>query len=153
MDFSITKNLLSGSTHRPDLVTQVTVRAGEDVRIKVIAVSKLNRLGYIPIISSFSGTARAGLGSFHTVVHLSCAIVGNRKHNLLEAKLGAKNVARGLVEMIPLIGNVALFLTDTVRLNIYHSKALDIIDDNRELYDGHYVIFNNEKEYSMHPLT
>nr|MBA2729050.1 hypothetical protein [Parachlamydiaceae bacterium] len=90
--------------------------------------TKLNLLGYIPAVSTISGLARALLGVVHTIVHLACSIFSDhREHHLQEALLGAKNIVRGLVEAVPIIGNITMFVVDILRVNKYEKMAKEQI--------------------------
>jgi len=86
----------------------------------------LNTLGYIPLVSSLSGTGRIVYGSVETLAgNVSCAykscqyfITGNREHrnqaaaHFWYAVHGVLNVQRGGCEFVPFIGNLATLLYD-----------------------------------------
>ena len=121
--FSATGNILSGSQHRPDIYTiskHKTIPPVNYGDLKNPTVEKsvqfstcwLNNLGKIPGVSTITGSGRALLGIAHSIFHLASAIFGskNRAKHLEEAKLGGKNIGQGLVEMIPVIGNIIMIL-------------------------------------------
>ena len=61
-----------------------------------------------------------------------CAIFPkNREPHLQEASLGAKNIGRGLVEAIPVIGNITMFVVDLLRMNKFKKIAKEQIDKNK----------------------
>ena len=90
---SATGNILPGSVDRPSMATLVPGRHS-DVDTQVCT---WNNLGYIPVISTITGCARASLGIIHSIIHLALAIFNskNRDHHLQEAKLGGSNICRG----------------------------------------------------------
>jgi len=112
----------------------------------------LNTLGYIPIVSTASGSVRIVYGSLETVAgNVSCVykgcqyfITGNREHrnqaaaHYLYAVHGALNVQRGIVEFVPIIGNTVVFLYDKaarLRANYTYEqispKTLPIFDPSK----------------------
>ncbi|EFB41093.1 MULTISPECIES: hypothetical protein [Parachlamydia] len=129
MGFSATGSLLKGSSLRPDILTGVLVD-DKNVYIRSGLNSRLNILGYIPVISSLSGYGRLGLGTVHAVIHLPLTFrKKNRKHHLAEMKLGLKNMGRGAIEMIPLI-NITLIAVDRLRMRRDEKKALKQINND-----------------------
>jgi hypothetical protein len=84
--------------------------------------STLNTLGYIPIVSTFSGTARFIYGKVEAIVALAAvafhfigSIAGYAGHEGQVAKAlpyvvhGFANMGRAVVEMIPLINLSCIF--------------------------------------------
>ena len=129
MSFSITGDILTGSFLRPDIVT-FCYRKDENLVFnnkKSVAfgadISKLNVAGYIPAVSTFTGLGRSLLGLVHTISHLVIALFTQKKHHLLEVDLGARNFGRGLVEMVPILGNLAMLANDVRRYLKYEDKA------------------------------
>jgi len=111
---------------RPDTTTLIILNSdGWSSSTDITSTNcKLNRYGYRPIVSTITGLGRALLGIVHTIVHLVCAIFSkNREHYLQEASLGAKNIGRGVVEAIPVIGNITMFVIDLLRMNKYEKVA------------------------------
>lgn len=161
MGFSATGHLLSGSMHRPDTVTLMflehkkgafpghyssSTRTGS-------TLARLNFWGYVPGVSFFTGLGRALLGIVHTIVHLACAIFSkNRGHHLEEAKLGAKNIGRGVIEAIPFIGNITMYIVDLLRINKFEKMAKDIVDKDKTAYDNHAVMFIYGQEIAKRQL-
>src|ERR1700722_18020208 len=111
---SITGNLLPGSVQRPDIMTFV---ACTSLRTDISSgVCTLNKLGYIPGVSTITGLGRSLLGIVHTIAHLACAIFSkNQSDHLQEAGLGLKNIVRGVIEAIPIIGNITIGAIDCCR--------------------------------------
>jgi len=79
----------------------------------------LNICGIIPGVSTVTGIGRAFLGLVHTIVHLAKAVFDkqNRNEHLNEAALGFYNLARGITEAIPVLGNLVVGIFDIYRLN------------------------------------
>lgn len=157
MSFSATGNLLSGSIHRPDIKTFVTVQGScgylgsRSIPTRSMPCM-LNILGYIPVVSTVTGLARALLGIVHIIVHLTCSIFNNRDHHLAEAKLGLKNIGRGLVEALPIIGNITMLIVDQVRMSKFHKMAEEQINKDKAVYNNKVVIFGCGHEIAKRPL-
>jgi hypothetical protein len=152
MGFSATGNLLPGSMQRPDIVTFMLLKPGSTQTGSTNC--RLNLLGYIPVVSTITGLGRALLGLVHTIVHLACSIFSkNRDHHLEEAKLGAKNIGRGLIEAIPVIGNITMFIVDLKRMNKFEKMAKDQIDKNKSAYNNQAVMFIYGQEIAKRPIN
>ena len=150
MGFSATGNLLPGSMQRPDTVTFIEKKVGSTTT--GLTSCRLNILGYIPAVSTVTGLSRALLGLVHTIVHLACSIFSkNRDHHLEEAKLGAKNIGRGLIEAIPVIGNITMLIVDFKRTSKFEKMAEDHINKNRSAYNNHITMFIYGKEIARRP--
>lgn len=159
MGFSITGNLLHGSMQRPDTVTFIfseTKNIGFASTKELVGSTncKLNQLGYIPVVSIITGLGRLLLAIIHTIVHLVCAIFSkNREHHLQEASLGAKNIVRGLVEVIPIIGNITMFVVDLLRINKFEKMAKEHIERNKAAYNNQAVMFTYGQEIAKRPIA
>jgi hypothetical protein len=152
MGFSITGNLLPGSMQRPDNVLFV-FKKNINQSSSTNTVSNWNIAGYLPVVSTISGLSRALLGLVHTIGHLACSIFSkNKEHHLQEAKLGAKNIKRGLIETFPIIGNITLFINDQIRLGKYEKMADQQIKNNTNAYINHAIMFTYGKEIAKRPL-
>lgn len=141
--FSATGTILAGTEYRPDYYT--ISQGNQSVStIDNINVTLLNDLGMLPVVSTFTGCGRYLLGLIHTIVHLSCAIFDgiNREHHLEEAKLGAINVARGVVEMVPVVGNLAVLIVDAVRVAKYKNQLENYFIEDADTYkqNDHFII-------------
>lgn len=155
MGFSATSRLLLGSMQRPDIITVLSVKPGlVNSSFKIGSTPrKLNILGYIPGASTITGLGRALLGVVHTIVHLAFSIFNeHRAYHLEEAKLGAKNIARELIEAIPVIGNITMFLVDMRRLVKCEKMIKEQIHKNESNYSNHSVLFFDGKEIAKRPI-
>ncbi len=81
-------------------------------------VDILNELGYIPVISTVTGAYRTLAGLAYSVKCLAGAIFdrNNRAKHKEGLKIGAANMGRGLLEIIPVVGNLATANIDTSRM-------------------------------------
>lgn len=133
MNFSVTGHLLT-----PDITTIVyeypKSSANECFRVShgniklETTTSTLNEMGYAPLIGTFSGCARTLLGIVHTIGHLALTIFSKyRKRHLQETTLGLINIGRGIVEMIPALGNYLMVKIDMRRKELYHKKSLELL--------------------------
>jgi len=140
--FSATGKILPGSIDHPAMATLVDSTSQFDADTQVCT---WNKLGYIPIVSTITGCARALLGIIHSIVHLASAIFDskNRDHHLQEAKLGGYNIGRGIVEMIPVVGNIILLVKDLIIAKKYTDLALDYKKANRRECSNHLLLFVN----------
>ncbi len=165
--FSATGNLLPGSRARPDLVNLASCQynavdnAQEESGASICSISittincPLNKAGYVPGLSTVTGLARALLGIVHTIVHLAAAIfdLQNRALHLEEAALGGKNIVRGLIEMTPIIGNIAVGIFDMKRVEKFVNSARDTVRADPRLYHDQATLFIYGEEAGRMPLS
>ena len=155
MSFSITGNLLTGTSLRPDFIT-FTRSQNNKVKHHTISLSTLNKLGYDFKTSIFSGAIRAPLGLIHTIAHSAIALFAGligvlfRHDNLKkianyhfsEADLGLKNFGRGLIEIIPIFGSLIMRKIDKVRIVNFEQTATTAVrgcsDQTSEYVFMHY---------------
>lgn len=106
------------------------------------------------MVSTITGLGRVLLSLVHTIVHLASAIFDarNRSEHLEEASLGAINFARGWIEMIPVVGNIAMFVADLVRSTQFLDEVNEIITKNSE-YNAYAMVFGKGKEIARKPLN
>src|ERR1700722_1527513 len=129
MGFSVTGNLLPGSEQRPEIATVIILFTRGPRTASVNC--KLNRVGFIPIVSTITGGGRALLGIVHTIGHLACAIFAKKQGaHLQEAWFGAKNIGRGLIEAMPIIGNITMFVIDRLRIKKHEVMARSYIEQS-----------------------
>ena len=134
--FSATFNILPGSKIHPSIATVITDQNYDT------QVSRLNTLGYIPLVSTITGCCRALLGIIHAIVHLVVAIFSkDTAYHLGQAALGGRNIARGLIEMVPIIGNVALLGRDLVVAWKSTCEARKYAESHRDEVTGRSVLF------------
>lgn len=140
--FSATGNVLSGSFHRPDIYTLWEPQANQE--FGDTQPSKLNLLGYIPGVSTVSGSIRTLLGIIHTIVHLVAAIFNakNRAYHLKEAGLGVRNIIRGLVEIIPIAGNITCLTYDGIRMK-RQAEAVKKFSEANPVKKADFLLFTN----------
>lgn len=154
--FSATGSLLTGSQLRPDIYTiSINEKAPFGRSTKRLAYhSILNKLGYIPLVSTVTGLGRAHLGMIHSIVHLAIAIFNpkNRVHHFEEAKLGGINLGRGLVEVVPVFGNITTSVVDMVRAKKFGKQAEAIIAKNPKEYKDRVTLFAHGKEIVKHSV-
>jgi hypothetical protein len=151
MSFSVTGDILTGSIERPDLITFVYTEVDKNITKYSLDISssinKLNKLGYIPGVSTITGLVRSLLGVVHTIIHLACSILSaNRGWHLKEAKLGARNIGRGVFETIPIIGNITMFIRDSARMSECERIAKKQVEKNVRMYDRYVATFFNGQE-------
>ena len=84
------------------------------------------------MVSTITGIGRVLLGIVHTVVHVVCSIFSknNREAHFEEAKLGVRNIGRGLIEAVPIVGNLAVRIIDAVRTNRFGAMAEKELEKN-----------------------
>ncbi len=153
--FSATGHLLSGSIQRPDFITFSfwEEKVNESYMFTRSKICTLNKLGYKPGISTITGIGRALLGIIHTIVHLACFIFSKHKeHHSGEVKIGVKNIIRGLVEAVPVIGNLTMFYIDKFNKKKSEDLAFKQINNNPNAYRNHAVMFVDGKEIGKTPI-
>lgn len=72
---------------------------------------------YILGVSISTGAALAFLGVVHTVIHLAQAVFDSKncQLHLDQAKIGSKCILKGVIGMIPIAGNLTLFIKDFIQ--------------------------------------
>lgn len=82
------------------------------------SVCKLNIMGYIPVVSTFSGAYRTLVGLAYFVKMAVSDILDPTNHtqHLEGLKIAGANIGRGLLEMIPVIGNLFALNIDASRM-------------------------------------
>ena len=122
-----------------DVEIAVTQEPVNNVEFKLtlsrLKINSLNICGIIPIVSTVTGTARTLIGLVHTIAHLAKAVFDqqHRDGHLNEAALGFYNFVRGLIEIIPVLGNIVVGIFDIYRLEkqqgLYDvKKANELLD-------------------------
>lgn len=101
--------LLTGTNRHPDNYTiSIEVRGGPSLDSMA---SKRNLLGCVPVVSTFLGVGRVLTGAAYAIKHLAIAIFHQEKKEHLEkAFVGLKNIGIGALEVIPIIGNMAMLI-------------------------------------------
>jgi len=152
MSFSATRNILPGSLKNPDITT-LAFSSTSSYNFSTKA-HLLNYFGWGVVISTITGLGRALLGLVHMIIHLVAAIFSTLKdHHLKEAELGAWNFGFGLIEMIPIIGNIAMALINIKRQKHYEKLAKDIVYANPAGYSNQAVLFAYGKEIDRKQIT
>ncbi len=159
--FSATGHILTGTQRYPDIYT-VHTRSDNRSTSEMSSTSEtssevwsgLNVCGYIPVLSTVTGFSRSLLGVVHTIVHLVNAIFDakNRLEHFEEAELGAINIGRGLIEMVPIAGNITMLTVDILRSDIFSKRAEKLIDKSPECLN-HAIVFGNGREIAKRPLN
>lgn len=143
MSMSVMRNILTGNFLEPEFSVQLNsqniddcipftnIENGLKARILVdlsareviidsyISTHSLNRCGRKFLVSTVTGLGRILMGLIHTIVHLAKAILfdrSNQKFHLHQAQLGLYHIGRGLVEMFPGAGNLAIIKYDDSRI-------------------------------------
>lgn len=100
----------------PDMVSIMDCRKG--THRGTHTVCWLNLLGYIPGVSTVTGAYRTLVALVFLVKSAACAIfdTANRVQHLEGIKIAAANIGRGLLEMIPVIGNLFVINIDVSRM-------------------------------------
>lgn len=142
---------------KPDIVTYAYVKKNRDPLINTV-ISKLHWLGYTPGVSTITGFGRAALGFIHTIIHVALAVfsanANERNFHLKEAwEHGVKNILRGIIEMIPVAGNLIALAIDILKITesegkIYLSMKTQQREENNnsEEDDNKIIIFIDNKQ-------
>ena len=94
----------------------------------------LNRYGYIPGVSVFSGAFRSLIGSVQIVAFSALALFATLsgssallKRYTCTIRNGLANIMRGSVEMVPFAGNLLCFLYDRCGYSVqYYGERIDL---------------------------
>jgi len=115
-------NVATGMNFMPDIVS--TVKNGKPNWNGMIEqnfehrVCLLNVLGYIPGISTFSGAYRTLIGTAYLIKSIACFLFdpADKEKHREGILIGAANTGRGLLEIIPIIGNLFTLNIDASRM-------------------------------------
>lgn len=96
----------------PDMTSEITAKEGNH------AFCTLNVIGYIPVASTFSGLYRTLVGLAYLVKSVACFIfdAANREEHKEGMKIAAANIGRGLLEIVPVVGNLFAINIDVSRM-------------------------------------
>lgn len=127
---------------------------------------KLDIAGYIPVV--ISGFGRALFGVVQVIVNLAKLFFDkeNRSNHIHNLKTGLAHIVRGVVEMIPVLGNAACIIFDAVilkKLNSVQNFKTDeesseeevSEEDTREIpptYNIHDLNFGQQQYYNQQPV-
>ena len=149
--------ILPGSIERPDIITFTMLKElgpnaprpvwGDNNKMTNLDdlypcdawshTCKLNKLGYIPGVSTITGLGRSLLGIVHTIVHLAASVFSEKKgEHLQEAGLGLKNIARGCVEVVPVAGNLIMYVIDSLRIIKAEENAIIKTQEKLSMPEG-----------------
>jgi len=89
----------------------------------------LDTFSYFPVISTISGSVRMVTGVAEMLRALGRYVTGKREE--LGFKAGVKDFGRGIVEMVPVIGNIALGVFDCMP-DIYNHFSKSEVEEVEE---------------------
>jgi hypothetical protein len=97
----------------PDLESYKSGRCGMNHSVHI-----LNLCGYCPVVSTFTGSFRALVGAAYLIKSVACCIFDSpkRAYHVEGIKIAAANIGRGLLEAIPVIGNIFAANIDISRM-------------------------------------
>lgn len=152
---NLISSILKGSDYNPDMYT-FAVMTKEQVGCKVdievgcktdieVRVCKLNKLGYVPLVSTVTGAGRCILGSAYALYHGGGYLIDakDRCYRWREFKTGMYNASRGLIEALPFLGNTLTILYDYRRKNRYYKNTKRLFLDLN--YRNHVVVSINKR--------
>jgi hypothetical protein len=99
----------------PDMTSTITATGGEH------PVVVLNILGYIPVVSTFSGAYRTVVGIAYFIKSAACSIFDvkdptRHRQHLEGLKISVVTIGRGVLELVPIIGNLFVINIDVSRM-------------------------------------
>lgn len=175
----ISEKILSGTEKNPHTLTLSFMDSRPTPAIRIICSTncKINKLGYIPLLSSLTGGARSIVGLSHAIAHLASFILTyvtglyktyihgyissnpaklyweNPNYDKKEIKIGFNNFVRGCIEFIPVIGNITMIAFDRFRMNRYENKVKELIDKNPKDFENSITAFNKGIATATKPIT
>lgn len=115
--------------------------------------NKLNKLSCVPLVSTGIGIARAFLGIAYTIEHLARAIFKqNRETHLKKALVGLKTLGRGALEIIPIIGNLAIAILLIKKTRRYSLHIDAEYKSKREFFVNHATAFHDDRMIAKMPI-
>lgn len=156
MSLSAMGNALTTFIHQPDFITILTIDKtipGSEIRLSsTVYGNTMNALGCIPVVSTITGLTRALLGLVYTINHLArSAFNQHRQYHLQEAKLGAKNIKTGLIESLPIIGNITMYIIYLKREKIFDQMIKKQIA--KGTFDNCATVFYDGQEIAKRSLS
>lgn len=99
------------------------------IKYQSLKIDNLNISGWVPGLSSITGGFRSIVGLAHFIIHLVKSFFDekNKAEHLKEAQVGFYNFIRGLVEFIPIAGNLVVIIYDLYRLNHQNKERDNIV--------------------------
>ena len=92
-----------------------------------------NCTGAVPIVSTFTGVARIINATKAIFRELSQMKFAKNDPHLSECWNAFKNLFRGLIEIIPIVGNISLIVFDSIRGAVYFGKALKSLEGSSDI--------------------
>ncbi len=152
---STNSNFLTGSDTRPDYYSVVKFNKTGFPLIQVDTKPALiNACGILPIVSTITGGARTIIGLAHIVNYLAYFIFDgkNRSNHLKEIGLGGRNIAKGLAEMLPIIGNIFMVIINVNEISNLEHQIRKLVSENLDQYKNFVTTFADGKEVSKTPF-
>lgn len=112
----------TGTNEQPDVLS-FFVKGTKTTFINVRASA--NWKGYVPVKSSLTGVTRISIAANKIFTELSHATFHPNDLHLHECWNAFRNLFRGILETIPLIGNVTLMIFDLVREQIIFNSKIE----------------------------
>jgi hypothetical protein len=119
-----------------NILAEPTITVGTFIKPNSIySRTVLGRSGgyaYFPIVSTVTGLSKASLALVYTIAQIARAIFGseNRRCCLREASFGLGKIGFGLLEAVPIFGNIALWRIDRKKAQLYASLELENVRMN-----------------------
>lgn len=129
-------NFYTGTEYQPDLLT-VFIKSKRHNYVQIYQgahlIAPANALSLIPVISSFTGIAvivSAVKRFFQELVQIQ--FKADNPH-LLECWNAIKNFFRGLVSLVPIIGNITLIIFEAVRIYVIDRRIKNALEEEENI--------------------
>jgi len=123
----------TGNKNQPDTVMTFVKSETENTPLTRIYLPTANWMGIMPVMSTFSGIARIIKATKVIFNHISQINFKKNDPHLHECWNGFKNLFRGLVESVPIIGNISLMFFEGIRAAHYDNKVSQSLKDQSNI--------------------
>lgn len=132
--YSYNQTFYTGTDIQPD-VLHIFIKPGKENKsfLEHNAAPLANWMGFVPVVSMFSGAARVVNAVKIIFKHLSnLKTISEKDTNRSELWNSFKNIFRGIVEIIPFTG-ITLILFDSIRNAIHIDKIKNELKDKENI--------------------
>jgi hypothetical protein len=123
-----------------------------EISITYVSRCSISSLGRYPIINIFSGIYRSLLALVYIIYSILDKIFNKTNNCIAQIKFGIDHFIRGLIEIIPIIGNI--YAAYAFKRNIVANKVdINTPPDIRQKQSSQYRLFYNKKEIANSPYN
>jgi len=147
-----TDKFISSNGARQDMRFVLLYRPGP-IQVDIHVDTYYNRftyIDYIPVVGIISGLTKILFGSIHALGYTTLYFYknDNKERNYIEIQLGIKNVVKGCILMLPVIGNIIVYLGDMYKIN----QAIQQIREKCPIRPNRAILYEHGQETGQHTI-